>query len=564
MFDTRGGAMSRMLRGADILIGALQRAGSRSIFSLSGNQIMPLYDAAIDCAIDIVHVRHEGAAVHMADAWGRLQADPGIALVTGGPGHANAVGALYTALAAESPLVLLSGHAPLAQLGMDAFQEMRQADIVEPIVKASWTARQASTLGADLARAIRIARSGRPGPVHVSLPFDVLEARVQESDVANPVPADYFAPPAALSRVAAQTILEQVVQAKRPVIITGPALSGVAGATARSALVQASTVPVLCMQSPRGVNDPALGALADVLAEADLVVLIGKRLDFTLRFGRPPAFSPACRFIQVDPEPDALVRAVRACGSPEKIILTAIADSLPACEQLTHMAASSPRGDLGWLQEVEAACRHRPPDWATAETGAQGLLHPAAVGRAVQDAIDRTAESVLVIDGGEFGQWAQACVKAPCQLINGPAGSIGSALPFAIAARRARPNAKVMAMLGDGTLGFHMAEFDTALRHRLPFVAIVGNDACWNAEHQIQINSYGRERAVGCELLPTRYDLAIAGLGGHGELVTRAADLRGALDRALAANKPACINVMVERLAAPVVSRKGQSTSGSH
>jgi acetolactate synthase-1/2/3 large subunit len=191
-------------------------------------------------------------------------------------------------------------------------------------------------------------------------------------------------------------------------------------------------------------------------------------------------------------------------------------------------------------------------------------LHPAAVGRAVQRVFDGATDSVLVVDGGEFGQWSQACVDAPCRLINGPAGSIGAAIPFAIAAKRARPGATVIAMLGDGTFGFHMAEFDTALRHRLPFVAVIGNDACWNAEHQIQLNSYGPARAIGCELLPTRYDLAVAGLGGHGELVTRSADLPAALDRALAADKPACLNVMVARLPAPTVSRQGRTRASGH
>lgn len=168
--------MSARARGADILARALARAGTRTLFSLSGNQIMPVYDAAIDAKLDIVHVRHEAAAVHMADAWGRLTGEPGVALVTGGPGHGNAVSALYTALAAEAPLVLLSGHAPLAQLGKGAFQEMRQAEMAAPVAKASWTARSAEGLGQDIARAFAIARSGRPGPVHVSLPFDVLEA----------------------------------------------------------------------------------------------------------------------------------------------------------------------------------------------------------------------------------------------------------------------------------------------------------------------------------------------------------------------------------------------------
>src|SRR5688572_9340615 len=151
--------MGGKYRGADILARALLRAGARQLFSLSGNQIMPVYDAALDAGLTITHVRHEGAAVHMADAWGRLTGEPGIALLTGGPGHANGIGALYTALASESPLVMLSGHAPLNQLGRGAFQEMAQADMARPVTKASFTARSAETLGDDLALAIRTARA---------------------------------------------------------------------------------------------------------------------------------------------------------------------------------------------------------------------------------------------------------------------------------------------------------------------------------------------------------------------------------------------------------------------
>ena len=191
-------------------------------------------------------------------------------------------------------------------------------------------------------------------------------------------------------------------------------------------------------------------------------------------------------------------------------------------------------------------------------------MHPVEVGRAVQKIVDRSPDAVLVVDGGEFGQWAQACVNAPTRLINGIGGSIGSAIPFALAARIARPTSPVIAMLGDGTFGFHMAEFDTAARARLPFVAVIGNDACWNAEHQIQLRAYGRERAHSCELLPARYDLAVAALGGHGEYVARVAELPAALERAVASGKPACVNVMIERLPAPVATRAAARAAAVH
>src|SRR5947199_6289386 len=171
----------KALRGADFGARSLARLGCKRVFKLSGNHIMSIFDAAIEAKLDLVHVRHEAAAVHMADAWGRLTGKAGIAMVTGGPGHANAVGALYTALGAESPMVLLSGHAATWELGRGGFQELAQADMARPVTKASWTAGATQTLGRDVADAIRIATSGRPGPVHLSLPSDLLDARVDES-----------------------------------------------------------------------------------------------------------------------------------------------------------------------------------------------------------------------------------------------------------------------------------------------------------------------------------------------------------------------------------------------
>ena len=171
--------------GAHLVVDALAAAGVRHLFSLSGNQILSLYDATLGRGLSILHTRHEAAAVHMADAWGRLTEEPGVALVTAGPGHCNAISALYGALMAESPVVLLSGHAPTTQLGRGAFPEMDQAAVAGPVCKASWMAKDAARLGEDIALALELARSGRPGPVHVSLPGDLLEAEVGAGDGAR-------------------------------------------------------------------------------------------------------------------------------------------------------------------------------------------------------------------------------------------------------------------------------------------------------------------------------------------------------------------------------------------
>jgi acetolactate synthase-1/2/3 large subunit len=170
--------------------------------------------------------------------------------------------------------------------------------------------------------------------------------------------------------------------------------------------------------------------------------------------------------------------------------------------------------------------------------------------REVQKLLDKP-DAVLVSDGGEFGQWAQACLRAPRRVINGPAGSIGSALPFAAAAKLAFPHAPVVAMLGDGTFGFHMAEIDTAVRYGLGYVAVVGNDACWNAEYQIAVKAYGADRAKNLDLLPTRYGAAAAALGAHGADVLAFEDLQSSLAKAMASGRPACVNVMIERHPAP-------------
>ena len=537
-------------RGADGLARMLARSGTRRIFALSGNHVMPIFDAALDAGLELLHVRHEAAAVHMADAWARITGEPGMALVTGGPGHANAVSALYTAAMAESPVVLLSGHAPNEERGMGAFQEMRQADVVAPVAKASWTCANAASVAADVARAMRIARSGRPGPVHLSLPVDALEGT---ADGAEPEAAHAHRVRVSLGTPEASALLDRLGSATRPLILVGPALMTRDGRARCAALEEAAGIPVVGMESPRGIADPSLGAFGDVLAQADAVVLLGKRLDFTLRFGRAPALAAGCVVMQIDADESEFARTRRAVG--DRLTAIASADAHAALDALTAMARERPAAKSAWLPEVRAAIAHRPAAWDTARAQSKDRLHPVEACRPFQVLLDAHPESVLVGDGGEFGQWAQACLSAPHRVINGSAGAIGAALPFALGARAARPDAPVIAFMGDGTFGFHPAEIDTAVRYGLPLLLVVGNDARWNAEYQIQVRSYGAERAIGCELLPTRYDQVCAAFGGHGEQVTNASDLLPAARRALASGKPACLNVMIEGLAAPNVKR---------
>src|SRR4051794_21265522 len=272
---------NKALRGADIVMRSLEQLGCECIFTLSGNHIMSLFDAALETKIDLVHVRHEGATVHMADAWGRLTGKPGVAMVTGGPGHANAVGALYTALGAESPMVLLSGHAATWELGRGGFQEIRQAAMAAPVSKASFTATSAATLGRDIGEAIGIATSGRPGPVHLSLPSDLLEERVESNAIVWPDRRRTAVTAPTLAQAVADAVLAAIATAERPFIFAGPQLSNVSGRALLNRLEVATRTRAVILESPRGIADATLGALEDLLRRIDLIVLLGKALDFT-------------------------------------------------------------------------------------------------------------------------------------------------------------------------------------------------------------------------------------------------------------------------------------------
>lgn len=545
--------MPQKIRGADIVARTLDAAGLTTIFTLSGNHIMPLFDAALGTRLELIHVRHEAAAVHMADAWGRLTGRCGIVWVSGGAGFTNAAAALCTAQAAESPLVLLSGHAGLKELGRGAFQELRQAEMAAPVTKASWTAGSAASLGSELAKAVRIAVSGRPGPVHLSLPFDLLEATVEDAPSLWPGSPAFAAQMQPLEAAAADAVMARLASAERPLILVGPQLCHSGDLSLLAELEHAVGAPVVPMESPRGVNDPRLGAFAEVLRQTDLIVLLGKAHDFTLRFADAPFVDPACCFAVIDADAASIERVARE--KRERLVYSTVADAMAAARTLIERTTHNSGRHAAWASEVRSAIAYRPSVWATLASNAPGKVHPVELCRALRGVLEKHTNSILVCDGGEIGQWPQATLAPARRIINGPAGSIGSAIPFAIAARAANRDALVIAVMGDGTFGFHMAEIDTAVRCGLAFVAVVGNDAGWNAEHQIQLREYGRERTHGCELLPTRYDLVAQALGGHGELVTSAAEMGPALERAIASGKPACVNVMIERVPAPSIRR---------
>jgi len=532
------------MRGADLLVKTLATAGVTRIFSLSGNQIMPIYDACVDAKIEIIHTRHEAAAVFMADAYAQLTGGIGVCMVTAAPGASNALGPLFTARQSESPVLFLTGDSPVVQDGMGAFQELDQVPMTAPLTKLSFRPKLAKGLGKDMAHAIRTALSGRPGPVHVALPFDVIEADATGADVPDVTAMGREI--ADLRSSDAKQIAQLVAAAKSPLVVIGPALNATRSGNMHGALADALDAPVVAMESPRGLKDPALGDFAVALAKADVIVSLGKPMNFTVGFGSTAVCDSKAKWVVVDAEACERDRAHLNLG--DRLAFAAAADPSDAASALID-AGIGGTNRTAWRAEVATwiAARTYSPD----DTHPSGKITPAALCAAVQRQVASATSSVVISDGGEFGQWSQAGTNPDFRVINGPSGAIGGALCYGVAAKKAKLDATVFALMGDGTVGFHFAEFETAARENTPFVVVIGNDECWNAEHQIQMREYGPDRLIGCKLSGARYDKAAEALGGHGEYVTDLSDLDAALSRAVQSGKVACVNVVMEGIPAP-------------
>jgi acetolactate synthase-1/2/3 large subunit len=444
---------------------------------------------------------------------------------------------------AESPIVLLSGDSPLHQDGMGAFQELDQISVSKPLTKMSLRSKFVETLGHDIATAIRIAMSGRPGPVHIALPFDLLNA--DADDARLPMPKEFESEQVHLDEVSIKVIADTMDRARRPIIITGPSLNASRAKELLEDLSAALDTPVITMESPRGFTDPNLGQVASKLATADVIFCLGKKIDFTSNFGKHPALSNATNILVVDPEIDPLEQARRHFG--DRMSLACRANVYAAATDLIQIGRGL-NTRAAWRSEVATSLAARPQDPSESY---EDRMHPAELCFAVQRALNKIDDPILIVDGAEFGQWAQSCISAETRIINGLAGAVGGALCYALAAKIARPDATVVALIGDGSAGFHFSEFETACRYGIKFIAIIGHDSRWNSEYQIQLREYGSDRLFECELNPTRYDLAAAGLGCHGEYVRDPAKLDAALIRAVDSDLPVCFVGVIEGVPGP-------------
>ena len=288
-----------------------------------------------------------------------------------------------------------------------------------------------------------------------------------------PTTSSFSAEVSITDTAALEKLMSELHKSSKPLILTGPLMQCKPGRMKLKELEKVTGIPVVGMESPRGIGDPSLGAFAEVLSQTDCILLLGKKTDFTLKFAQSPGIQKSCKFLQIDPDASEIERAKKVIG--ERLAQSIQADVPSAIEAIIGLNNAKAIPTSHWQNEVADAIAFRPEAWKKLPPKT-GTMHPVQALAPLQEILDSHPDSVLISDGGEIGQWAQACLQAPNRVINGVAGSIGSALPFATAARVAKPHSPIVAVMGDGTFGFHSAEIDTAVRYKLPFLLVVGND----------------------------------------------------------------------------------------
>jgi thiamine pyrophosphate-dependent acetolactate synthase large subunit-like protein len=533
----------------------LKARGIDRIFGLQGGHIQPIWDHVARQGIRIIDVRDEGAAVHMAHAHAELTGQFGVAMVTAGPGVTNTVTAIANASLARAPVLLIGGCTSRPQANMGPLQDIPHVDILRPVTRTSRTARVPEQVVRELDEAVAraLGDAGEPGPVYIEIPTDVLRTRVPPQLV-----LDEWIQPKATRRLppdplAVAEAVDVFWSAKRPLVITGRGAKQAAPALVR--LLDVTGALYLDTQESRGlvpVDHPSTAAAvrAAAMTEADVVLLIGRKLDYQVGYGSPAVF-PNARFIRIADNAGELVDNRR--GQPELLASPELA--LDAMVQAAGNRET--RIDKAWVDGLRRRHRERMTASHSAKdrptTGTDGKIHPGAIFDALAAVVP--PDYIAIADGGDLLSFARTGMRANTYMDAGAFGCLGVGVPFAIAAALAAPGRMVVSVNGDGAFGINAMEIDTAVRHGAKVVFVVSNNAAWNIERLDQEMNYGG-RVVGTTLRHSDYAALARALGAYGERVESPADLQGALQRALQ-NAPAVIDVVTSQSVLSSDAQKG-------
>lgn len=529
------------VKGYQLLVQALLKQGVRDLFFLMGG---PMLDSASECernGIRMIDVRHEQSAAMMAHAYARLRGVPGVCMACSGPGSINLTTGLANALIDCAPVVALGGSSPVGQYGLGAFQEIDQLAIMRPVTKWADRVYEARRIPEYVFRAFQEARSGKPGPVYLDLPGDVLHHEVDEADVKWPKQSDAaFYAKAAAPAEAVDRALALLQAARKPVLLSGSGVIWSGAAAELQRFVEATGIPFYTTPQGRGVVPEDheyfyASARSTAFKDADLFIIAGTRLNYVFGFGRPPRLAANARQIRIDVDPTEIANGTADLGIT--------GDAATVLRQLNAAIAPELKASYAeWRSTLSAIEVERQPKQEAKLTNDQVPIHPLRLCKEIRDFMDRDA--ILVVDGQEILNYGRQSIPSfvPGHRLNsGPLGTMGVGVPFGVGAKAAKPEKQVIVLEGDGAFGLNGMELDTAIRHKLPILVVISLNGGWTADPD--------GKKVGRNLGYTHYERMAEALGCHGEFVEDPAEIRPALQRAseaVARGQTALVNVVTD------------------
>ena len=565
--ETALAATVTRVRGGVILARALAKKRIGRVFTLSGGFINPVLEGLWECGLPTVNTPHEQVAGHMADAWARVTREPAVCLV-GPEGFANAVPAMLEAYGERSPVIFITGSSTLKRRGAGGFKEIDDVRIAQPLTKLSLLVTDGRRIPEFVDQAYYAAISGAPGPVHLSVPTDVLYSSYDEAEAWGERPFDHaprpprraWPDPEDLHRLA-----ELFRKARRPLIIAGHGVSWANAGGELSCLANLRNVPVLnTPYHPKilKADDAAYMGLADIhlyppaklaFENSDLIVVIGCRLDNLLNFGNPPLFPTNVTIVAVNGSAAELVENhaadVQVLGDPKAILgeLERVLAAERFCAEPAWLRSNAASRDA-WIEQTRHKLRSDESHFGG------GALHPLRLSTTLLEVLgDR---DWLVIDGGDTHFWAEIALLAARKrlagvLHPGPHSLMGVGVSFAITAKLCQQEGNVVLLTGDGAFLNGGLSIEAAFEENLPITVVVDNNSGLGSISQQQMRLFGSAFKTKFRDIP--FHKMFEGLGGRGELVEEQDGLKPALERAIASGQPACVNVKTRSVASPLI-----------
>ena len=538
------------ISGGHLVAKALRAEGIDAIFTLCGGHIIDIYDGCIDEGIKVIDVRHEQVAAHAADGYARVTGRPGCAVVTAGPGTTDAVTGVANALRAESPMLLIGGQGALDQHRMGSLQDLPHVDLMRPITKFASSVLTTERVADMVSMAFRESLAGAPGPAFLEIGRDILDGRVPLERAVLPQPGHYRASTKSIGDPAdIERLADILVKAERPCVLLGSQVWTCRGGEAATELVRTLNIPAFMNGAARGTLAPGdphhfHQTRRHAFNNADVIVIVGTPFDFRMGYGK--RLSQEATVVQIDMD-------YRTVGKNRDVSLGLVGDVGAILSAVTQ--AASGRADQGarkrepWLEALRSEEKRMYDERLPRLLQESAPIHPLRLAHEINQFL--TDNTLFIGDGGDVVTFSGGVVqpKGPGLWMDpGPLGTLGVGVPFAMAAKVARPDLEVVGLFGDGALSLTGWDFETMVRFNLPFIGVVGNNSYMNQIRYGQIQKYGEERGeVGNKLGDVPYDKFAQILGGYGEEVREPDQIRPALERARESGKPALINVWIDQ-----------------